>query len=101
MPTLDRLQAELGGPGFEVVALSIDRDGHQLVPEFYANLGLENLAIYLDPAGNATSELKVLGIPTTLLIDAEGREIGRHMGPAEWDSEAVAGTIREHIGVPR
>jgi thiol-disulfide isomerase/thioredoxin len=97
MPTLDRLQAELGGPEFEVVALSIDRTGLPAVREFYQEIGLETLPIYLDPSGRSQRELRVLGIPTTLLLDQEGNEIGRLAGPAEWDSPEMVRFIRSYV----
>jgi thiol-disulfide isomerase/thioredoxin len=100
MPTLDRLQAELGGPDFEVVALSIDRQGRRVVADFYEELGLRQLGIYLDPSGKAPRELNALGIPTTLLIDREGKEVGRLLGPAEWDSPEMADFIRGQIQQP-
>ena len=81
MPTLDRLQATLGGPDFQVVALSIDRQGLPVVQEFYDDLGLETLGLYVDETGGAQRALSVLGIPTTLLLDREGDEIGRLLGP--------------------
>ena len=89
MPTLDRLQAKLGGPGFEVVALSIDRGGIARVKEFYTEIGISNLAIYVDTSGRAASEFGIFGLPGTLLLDREGREIGRLTGPAEWDSSEM------------
>lgn len=89
MPTLDRLQAKLGGPGFEVVALSIDRGGIAEVKEFYTEIGISNLAIYVDTSGRAASEFGIYGLPGTLLLDREGREIGRLAGPAEWDSSEI------------
>jgi thiol-disulfide isomerase/thioredoxin len=97
MPTLDNLQSQLGEAGLEVVALSIDANGHQVVPEFYDSLGIKNLNIYLDPAAKAPGAVQAMGVPTTLLIDANGAEIGRHLGPAEWDSEAVVDTISKHL----
>jgi thiol-disulfide isomerase/thioredoxin len=91
MPTLDRLQARLGGPGFEVVAVSIDRGGLKAVDPFFDKIGIAHLAKYLDPGGEALGHLGAFGLPTTLLIDPEGRELGRLVGPAEWDSaEMVA-----------
>src|SRR3546814_3496451 len=85
MPTLDRLQATLGGPDFEVVALSIDRAGIAAVDAFYADIGVNNLVRYIDESGRVAQQLSALGLPTTLLLDREGREIARHVGPAEWD----------------
>ncbi len=98
MPSLDRLQAMLGGDDFAVVALSEDRGGMPLVVRFYEKYGLENLARYLDPLGRVAALLGVVGMPTTVVIDAEGREIGRIVGPAEWDSRAALALIRGVLG---
>jgi thiol-disulfide isomerase/thioredoxin len=97
MPTLERLQAELGGPDFEVVALSLDRKGLPAVEEFYGEIGLKTLPIYVDESGKAQRALSVLGIPTTLLIDRGGNEIGRLAGPAEWDSPEMVSFIRGYV----
>jgi thiol-disulfide isomerase/thioredoxin len=97
MPTLERLQAELGGSDFEVVALSIDRNGLPVVKEFYEELGLQQLGMYVDASGKASRELSALGVPTTLLIDREGNELGRLAGPAEWDSPEMVSFIRGYV----
>ena len=97
MPALDRLQARLGGPDFEVVALSIDRKGIDVVKPFYAELGLTSLGIYIDQSGNAAHALETVGVPTTLLIDRKGRELGRKLGPAEWDKPEAESLIRHAI----
>ncbi|MDX2202458.1 MAG: TlpA disulfide reductase family protein [Hyphomicrobiaceae bacterium] len=90
MPALDRLQGELGSDKFEVVALSVDRTGIAGARRFLDETKVEKLAVYADPSARLTSPLRATGLPTTLLIDADGREVGRLIGPAEWDSaEAV------------
>jgi thiol-disulfide isomerase/thioredoxin len=89
MPTLDRLQAALGGPDFEVIALSIDRPGLEPVRKFYAEIGIRNLALYNDSSGKAAITLNAFGLPATLLIDRQGRELGRLIGPAEWDTSEM------------
>ena len=86
MPSLDRLQSKLGGKNFEVVALSLDRGGLDVTKKFLDKLGIKNLKAYVDKTSRAMKPLGVEGMPTTLLIDAEGREVGRLVGPAEWDS---------------
>lgn len=98
MPDLDRLQGRLGGPDFEVVPLSVDRKGLPAIQAFYAEVGLKVLPIYLDDSGNAIRAVGALGLPTTLLIDAEGREIGRAAGAREWDSPTVLAEIVQRIG---
>lgn len=94
MPALDRLQATLGGSNFEVVPLSIDRGGIDVVRKFFAEIGIQKLGMYLDTSGKATRELGLVGLPTTLLVDRKGREIGRLIGPAEWDSPEIVDFIR-------
>ena len=97
MPTLDRLQAKLGGPRFQVVVLSIDIGGIPVVEKFYRALKLKALGIYVDKTTRARIALGVVGIPTTLLIDRQGREIGRFAGPAEWDSKEAIKAIRRYL----
>jgi thiol-disulfide isomerase/thioredoxin len=97
MPSLDRLEKQLGGKNFIVLPLSIDRNGAAAVKLFYQELGLASLGIYLDPGGRAQSALAIAGIPATLLIDREGREVARKMGPAEWDSPEMIGLIRRYL----
>jgi len=98
MPALDRLQARRGGPHFEVVALSTDADGVKAVREFYESLAVRNLAIYVEGEGNVLTSLGAPGLPTTLLLDTEGREVGRYLGAADWESDAFARVLDRYIG---
>ncbi len=97
MPTLDRLQAKLGGDGLAVVAVSQDRGGPAVVAPFFKELGIRELKVYLDPGGELAQEFGLKGLPTTLLIDAEGRVVGGLEGPAEWDSEEALTLIRYYL----
>lgn len=97
MPAFDRLQAELGGRGFEVVPLSIDSDGVPKVRAFYQELGLKSLGIYIDALGKAPNRVGALGIPTTLLIDPEGREAARLAGEADWDGPEFVTIIQRRL----
>lgn len=94
MPSLDKLQAQLGGPDFEVVAVNIDTARLERRQTFLKEAGVEKLAFYANPTAEAFQILKkagkVVGLPTTILIDAEGCELGVMPGPADWASaEAV------------
>lgn len=102
MPSLDRLQARLGGLEFEVVAVSIDQGNDTLfiVEEFFREIEVKHLRIYLDSTGGAASTVGSLGLPVTLLVDRRGRELGRLVGPAEWDSPEAIATIRQYLGPP-
>lgn len=94
MPALDKLQDRLGGPDFEVVAISIDTARLEKRQSFLKEAGVEHLGFYADPTAEVFQVLKksgkVVGLPTTLLIDASGCEIGSMAGPADWASEDAA-----------
>jgi thiol-disulfide isomerase/thioredoxin len=85
MPMLDRLQAQLEDHGVVVVALSLDHGGPKVVREFFREHEIDELKIYVDPTMRAQGALAANGLPTTILIDREGRERGRIEGAAEWD----------------
>lgn len=93
MPSLDRLQARLGGPDFQVVAISQDRAGLDAVNEFYKEVGIKHLKRYVDDKVRSLDTLNVVGIPTSILIDRQGRAIGSAIGARQWDSEALIDQI--------
>ena len=97
MPALDRLQEQLGGDDFDVLAISLDRSGLELPRAFYAENGISNLALYNEASARIGVNLGVFGMPTTVLLDREGRLIGRLVGPAEWDAPEAVALIRAAI----
>jgi thiol-disulfide isomerase/thioredoxin len=94
MPALDRLAQTLGGPNFVVLPLSIDRGGVAVVRHFFRELDLGALPIFVDRSANVTSALAVPGLPTTFLLDRNGREIARKIGPADWADPQMRALIR-------
>jgi thiol-disulfide isomerase/thioredoxin len=97
MPSLSRLQAQLGGTDFTVVPISLDRQGVELPRKFLASNNLGNLPLLIDPSGGLAGKLGAIGLPATLILDREGREVARLLGPAEWDSEPAQAVIRAAI----
>lgn len=93
MPALDRLQQKLGSSTFEVVALSLDRDGRDKAKKFLEEIKIEALNFYIDETGRGGMTLEAPGMPTTFLINPDGLEEGRFVGPAEWDSPAAVELI--------
>lgn len=97
MPALDRLQAEMGSETFEVVAVNVDLGDPAKPDAFLAETGIAALAHYRDPTMKIFNDLKVrglaFGMPTTLLIDGRGCQIGALHGPAEWDSPEAKALI--------
>lgn len=98
MPALDRLQVDLGGPGFEVVAVNIDTRNLDRPRAWLAASGVTHLAYYADADAKVFQVLKrsgdAEGMPTTLLIDPRGCRIGRMAGPAEWAAPEGLALIR-------
>ena len=86
MPSLDRLQAELGKDKFVVLPLSLDGPSRPKVAPFYKQQDLSNLPIFYDKGRKAMSTLDVTLLPTSILVDPAGRELGRLEGDADWDT---------------
>lgn len=87
VPSLERLQAR--SPEIDVIAVSIDKTMEPAV-RAYDSWGVKRLALHHDAGGTAAAALRVEGVPMTLLVDADGHEIGRLRGSAQWDSvEAI------------
>jgi thiol-disulfide isomerase/thioredoxin len=98
LPSLDRLQASLGGPDFQVVALAEDRGGAATVLPFLKERQIRALSAYLDAPGMAPTALETDGLPTTLLIDRQGREVGWMLGGTDWDAGPARHAIEALIG---
>jgi thiol-disulfide isomerase/thioredoxin len=100
MPSLDRLQSRFGGR-ITVVAISEDRGGSKIVEPFIAKLGLKSVKTYLDPKSAVGQAFEVRGLPTSLLIDREGKVAGRVEGAADWDSPKILGPIEPLLTADR
>jgi thiol-disulfide isomerase/thioredoxin len=97
MPALDRLEAAMGSKDFAVILVSQDRGGAHVVEPFFAKLGLTSLRTYLDPKGIVGRGFGVRGLPTTILLDRDGAELGRTEGGTDWDGAAAAALIRRYV----
>lgn len=97
MPALQRLQQTLGSDKFQVVALAVDKAGLEGTRKFLKDNKIEHLATFADPTARDGMKLKVIGMPTSILIDAQGREIGRLIGPAAWDSAEAKRLIKSFL----
>ncbi len=97
MPELAKLQKELGGADFQVVELSQDLKGYAVAAAFLKEVGADNLTLYGDDKAKALDDLKAPGLPVTLLLSREGKEIGRLLGPAPWDGDEAKAIIRAAV----
>ncbi len=97
MPSLDRLNSALGGEKFEVVAVSVDKAGEAKAQKFLDDSGAKSLPLYIDQTGKLGQTLKAPGMPATFLIGPDGRELGRLIGPAEWDSPEAKALVEAAV----
>lgn len=100
MPALDKLETKLGGKDFDVVAINIDKGGADKAAAFLEETGAKRIALYTDPTGKLFSTLKAVGMPTTLIIDRNGKEIARLIGPADWASPEAVAVIEAAVAAP-
>ncbi len=98
MPQLSELQAEFGGDDFEVVTIATGRNPLPAIAQFFKEINVENLPKYLDPKSALARDMAVLGLPITLILDPEGREIARMRGDAEWNSDSAKAIISALLG---
>ena len=98
MPQLDRLKGLVSGNGVDVLAISVDRQGASVVKKFYATNKLHDLDILVDRGSKLIRSLKGRGLPTTVLFNKKGQEVGRVTGIAEWDSLESVAFIRRCLG---
>ena len=91
MPALDALQGKLGGANFEVVSINIDTRDTDKPKDWLKSVGVNTLAYYADNSARVFQDLKAIGkafgMPTTLIVDANGCELASLAGPAEWASD--------------
>ncbi len=98
MPELDRLNAALAPVGIDVLAASMDRGGHSVIAAFYEKIGITNLAALHDPKGVAARALGIRGLPTTLIIAPDGREVARIEGIHHYDTDSTKAYLKRCIG---
>jgi len=101
MPALDALEGKLGGPSFQVVAISIDTRDPEKPKNFLKEANLTRLAYFTDTKAKVFQDLKgigkALGMPTSILVDSQGCEIGNLAGPAEWASDDAIKLIKAAV----
>lgn len=97
MPQINALQKEFGGDDFEVLTIASGRNSPEGIKRFFKEAGIDSLPRHQDPKQALASQMGIFGLPITVIIDPEGREIARLRGDAEWDSDSAKSIIKALI----
>lgn len=97
MPSLARLQVAM--PDLAVVPVATGRNSVVGIGKFFDEAGVTGLPILRDPKSEMARAMGVLGLPVTILVDPEGREVARLIGDAEWDSPDALSALRQLTGL--
>lgn len=97
LPALQRLEQELGGDDFAVIALAVDRKGPLMLPSWQDRFKVKEMDLYVDPTLRSIRALGTRSVPTTILLNPQGRELARVTGKRFWDSPEVMAEMRRHI----
>jgi len=98
MPSLDALAAAHEGRGVAVLAVATGRNPPEAIARFYAEAEIATLPVLTDRGSGLARAMGVMGLPATILIDREGREVGRIVGEADWnapEAHALIAALRD------
>jgi len=98
LPALATLKERL--PGLTVVAVNVGREDAAHTQEFLKEHGAASLAVYLDSDIALLHAFNMQGLPFSLIIDPNGREIARAVGPCEWGTPAAVSYLRSLMAPP-
>ena len=88
IPSLDRLKSKFE-KNFDVIAISLDRDGKKKVTDFFNENKIINLEKFFDIDNSLAKEINLIGLPTSFFINKKGDLIGYYEGDMEWDNDTV------------
>jgi len=93
MPMLDALNRDMGGDDFRVVTIATGRNSPAGMQRFFAEAQIETLPLHNDPGMAMARGMAVLGLPVTVVLDRNGRELARMQGEATWDGDSARAVL--------
>ena len=97
MPSLELLQNKFNKDEFLVLPINLDRGPKKKAINFFKDQNISNLDTYFDDKNEIPREVKILGLPVSIFISKDGKEISRLIGPAKWDDEYFVEYIKENL----
>jgi thiol-disulfide isomerase/thioredoxin len=99
MSTLNSFSQKFKDQGGNVLAISQDQGGLPTVRAYYARKGYANLSIYIEATGSLASAFGEQGLPTSIFIDAQGKEVGRIVGGIDWENPQTVAMVEKYFGM--
>tara|TARA_Y100001934_G_scaffold95306_1_gene117640 strand:- start:2767 stop:3375 length:609 start_codon:yes stop_codon:yes gene_type:complete len=99
MPSLSNLQKLKGDKNFKVVTIATMRNSPKSIENFFDKMSIVNLTKYQDPKGKLARSLKIAGLPLTILLNKDNKEVARFIGDADWSSPQALKLIEKAIEV--
>jgi len=101
MPSLAALETARGADGLELILVATGRNAPEAIERFAEEVGLPDLETHLDPKGKLAAAMGVPGLPVTVLLDADGAEIARLLGEADWSAPEALAVVDYLLSLPR
>ena len=95
MPSLARLAEKY--PDIKVYAINMEKPNKLRARDYFKSLGITSLDIYFDPDFNLVKTFKMRGLPTSILIDKNGKEFGRVVGEVDFNSKIFSELLKKYI----
>ena len=95
MPSLEKLGAKL--PAIDIFAVNMEKPNNIKVDKFFKDIGVKDLKTYYDFPWRMVKRFKLRGLPTTILINKEGKEFGKVIGEIDFASDEFINFLRKYI----
>ena len=92
-----KLQSKFDKSKFEVIAINLDRGPKAKAQSFFKDNDIKNISLYFDSKNNIPREIKALGLPATILINQDGKQIAKYLGPADWEDQYFVDLFSKYI----
>ena len=96
MPSLDRLQINENLSNLKIFAINISQENEKKVDSFFKDLNIENLEPYFDAPTTLAKIFSLRGVPTSILIDKNGKEFARIIGSIDFDDKIFINWLKTY-----
>ncbi|MDC3087126.1 redoxin domain-containing protein [Paracoccaceae bacterium] len=94
MPSLNNLAENMKYDDVRIITIASGRNSKEAIESFFSDSDLVNLNKFRDPKGKIAMSYGVTALPTTVVIDPSGKEIGRIIGDIDWNTENIRAFFR-------